>query len=130
MHDRHELDKMERDIAARAESLDRDREKLRSARAACSHRWGDTRYIPDHREAHVIPGDPPGTMGVDWRGPAHVQAKTIKKWTRQCESCGLVQTTTRTKEEYASGKVAGTSGRIDVPDFPEPHQKDRGHFPP
>lgn len=115
---RHEFDKMERDIAAREQSLDRDRARLQSARAECLHKWGETRYTPDRQEAYTAPGDPPGTMGVDWRGPVDVPAKTTKKWTRRCESCGLVQITTRTKEEHALGKVAGTGGQIDVPDFP------------
>jgi len=114
--DRHEFDKLEQDLIAREESWKRDCAKLRSARAACQHKWGETRYTPEHKEAYTIPGDPPGTMGVDWRGPTDVPAKTTKKWTRQCESCGLTQTTTQMKE-YAQGRVAGTGGQI-VPDFP------------
>lgn len=115
--DRHDFDEMERDIAANRERADRANRKLTDARAVCRHKWGETRYTPDRREAYTIPGDAPGTMGVDWRGPTDVPAETTKRWTRQCESCGLVQTTERTKKEYASGEVAGTGGQIDVPSF-------------
>lgn len=63
----------------------------------CIHVWG--REIPHHdiRAAYTIPGDPPGTMGVDWRGPVHVPAETKLKWKRTCEKCGHKEYTTKRK---------------------------------
>jgi len=64
----------------------------------CNHRWGDT--FPDHiyHEGYTIPGDAPGTMGVDWRGPCYVNSSTEYRWKRQCTICGKVETTTRTTD--------------------------------
>ncbi len=116
--DRREFDELSRDIESRAESLSRDRERLKREREACPHRWGETRYTPDHQTGYTIPGDKPGTCGSDWRGPVDVAPKTTKRWARQCESCGLEQVTERTRQEHTSGKVAGTGGQIEVPAFP------------
>jgi len=64
----------------------------------CDHQWGETKYTPDIRKAYTTQGDPPGTMGIDWQGPCHVPREVTKKWTRTCELCGHVDTTTRTTE--------------------------------
>jgi hypothetical protein len=58
------------------------------------HQWGDTIYDPIREEAYTIPGDPPGTMGIDWRGPTPVPAKTTDRWSRTCNRCGRTETTT------------------------------------
>ncbi len=116
--DRNEFDELERDIAANKERADRASQRLNAGREACRHKWGDTRYDPDRKGAYTTTGDPLGTMGVDWRGPVNVPAKTTKRWTRECELCGLVQITTSTKKEHIPGKVAGTGGQIDMPSFP------------
>ena len=71
----------------------------------CTHRWGVTRDVSEYIPAYTIPGDPPGTMGIDWRGPCHVDAKTIPKWERTCQNCGKVETTTRTNEEVIVKKT-------------------------
>jgi hypothetical protein len=71
--------------------------QLRSQQNRCQHAWGPTFYKPIHEEAYEIPGDPPGTMGVDWRGPTYVPAKTTPQWERTCKTCGLVQKTTQSK---------------------------------
>lgn len=63
------------------------------------HVWGEVEYTPEHQEAYTIPGDPPGTMGVDWRPDCPVPAQTTKKWTRTCKRCGKEQVTTRTSEK-------------------------------
>ena len=66
---------------------------------ACQHDW--IHPVADHiyHPAYIIPGDPPGTCGVDWRGPCPVEAKTEKRWKRTCKKCGLIQYTSKTKEE-------------------------------
>lgn len=78
-------------------SLKAKREQLQQIVDKCSHNWSEHRYTPEHYEGYTIPGDPPGTMGSDWRGPTYVEPKTVKKWTRECLVCGEVQTTTDTK---------------------------------
>lgn len=64
----------------------------------CFHTWGAIVYDPIYHKAYTAPGDPPGTMGVDWRGPVHVSAQTIPQWRRQCTKCGFSQTTQRKKQ--------------------------------
>ena len=78
--------------------LDETERKLVSAVRSCNHRWGAV--TPDHiyHKGYTIPGDPPGTMGVDWRGPCDVAAKTDFRWKRVCQECGEIQYTTRTTE--------------------------------
>lgn len=73
--------------------------ELDTAIRNCHHNWTDT--IADHiyHPGYQCPGDPPGTMGIDWRGPVWVDARTEKRWKRTCQTCGLVEYTTRTKEE-------------------------------
>lgn len=64
----------------------------------CSHDW-EEKYTPVHHPGHHSPGDPPGTMGVDWRPPMDFPPSTEPKWTRTCKRCGRVETTTRTRQE-------------------------------
>jgi hypothetical protein len=64
----------------------------------CRHEW--TAPVADHiyREGYTIPGDPPGTMGVDWRGPCYVEPKTTHRWKRTCRLCGHVEHTSNTNK--------------------------------
>jgi len=75
--------------------------RLSKIESECNHDWGETSYTPEYKKAYTIPGDPPGTMGVDWRGPVHVPAETIKKWTRICKRCGKKDVTDRIKKREA-----------------------------
>ena len=72
-------------------------QELRAYEADCQHNF-TTVYDPIYHEAYTIPGDPPGTMGVDWRGPVHVPAQTEDRWKRTCGLCGLVEFTKRFEE--------------------------------
>ena len=65
----------------------------------CSHQYGDTVYDPIYIPAYTFPGDKPGTMGVDFRGPVHVPAGTKSRWKRECEYCGDVEYTTKVQKE-------------------------------
>lgn len=65
----------------------------------CRHDYTPPTYEPIHHEGYTFPGDPPGTMGVDWRGPVYVPSSTEKRWRRECKLCGKVEYTTRIKEE-------------------------------
>jgi hypothetical protein len=65
--------------------------------ASCQHQWGKVKWAGERREGYTIPGDAPGTMGVDWRGPTHVPPTTIDRWERTCEICGKTEQTDRTE---------------------------------
>lgn len=64
----------------------------------CRHSWGKVQADHIYEKAYTIPGDPPGTMGVDWRGPCYVPAKETKRWKRVCEECGKEEFTTNTEQ--------------------------------
>ena len=66
---------------------------------SCQHQYGPTIYDPIYTKAYTIPGDVPGTMGVDWRGPVDVPAHTEKRWKRDCGLCGEEEYTTRVNQE-------------------------------
>ncbi len=83
----------------------------------CTHKWGEIRYTPIYHKAYTIPGDEPGTMGVDFRGPCYVPSETIKQWSRTCDKCGRTEQTSRTKSKMISGDIAGTFATAQVPDF-------------
>ena len=84
-------------IAKLQKELTESKNRLSTIVSTCQHQYGKPIYDPVHTEAYTIPGDPPGTMGVDWRGPVHVPAKTEEKWKRICELCGHIQYTEKTK---------------------------------
>lgn len=65
----------------------------------CQHKFSETVYNPIYTPAYTSPGDPPGTMGVDWQGPVYVESKTEDRWSRTCNSCGEKQYTTQVKKE-------------------------------
>lgn len=71
---------------------------LESQQNNCRHQWGET--VADHiyEKAYTIPGDVPGTMGIDWRGPVWVPAKTIERWKRVCKLCGKIEYTNRKEQ--------------------------------
>lgn len=65
----------------------------------CQHKWGETEYTPRIEKGYTDPGDPLGTMGIDWRGPMYISGKTYDIWTRTCMECGKVEKTTNTVEK-------------------------------
>lgn len=89
----NEAEKLRREIA----DADRRAQELKNRLAAterdCAHNWSKPVYNPIVQEAYTDPGDPPGTMGIDWRGPCYVPRKETKRWTRTCSKCGKVEHT-------------------------------------
>jgi hypothetical protein len=73
--------------------------QLEAFRRDCRHKWGSVVYDPIVTQAYTIPGDPPGTMGVDWRGPCHVPRSEKARWKRECSECGDVEYTFDTKDK-------------------------------
>ncbi len=94
-----EIKKLREKVEKAKEEYDSAKQSLDNVVNSCSHQFGPT--IPDHiyHPAYTIPGDPPGTMGVDRRGPCYVDAKTEKRWKRICDICGKEEYTTRTKQK-------------------------------
>ena len=91
--------KLDEEIAKLRQLLEyavRDRDQIEKD---CNHKWSEPKYVPIRHEAYTIPGDPPGTMGVDRQLPCHVPAKTEDWWERICENCGKLQRTDRTKDK-------------------------------
>ncbi len=72
---------------------------LESVVRSCPHKFGETVYDPIYAPEYTVPGDKPGTMGVDWQGPVYVPARTEARWRRTCGSCGETQYTSDTKEK-------------------------------
>lgn len=70
----------------------------------CKHNWTEPVYAPIHHPAWTSPGDPPGTMGVDWRGPSSFEARTEDKWTRYCLNCGKEESTNRSETKVVQEK--------------------------
>ena len=86
----------------RVAKLETDLKEAKSALSlyvsGCRHSWGKVESAHIYEKSYTIPGDPPGTMGVDWRGPTYVPAKETKRWKRVCSECGEEEFTTRTEQ--------------------------------
>ena len=97
-HTPSEIRRMESQIQSEESSLDRKRAELKRIRDYCQHNWGET--VADHlyTEGYTIPGDKPGTMGSDFRGPTYVSSKTEYRWKRVCKKCGKIEHTTQTED--------------------------------
>jgi hypothetical protein len=93
---------LEKELKDKQEALESARRALQYAEAQCCggrHSWGEAEYKPIYHEGYTIPGDPPGTMGIDWRGPCHVPSSSEPRWIRTCKACGKVEETKQAREE-------------------------------
>lgn len=93
------IDFLQRNIKSLEDQLVQNKQKLEDILNSCQHKWSDPVYDPIYSPAYEIPGDPPGTMGVDWRGPTYVPASSTPRWKRTCSVCGHIEYTTSWKEE-------------------------------
>lgn len=75
------------------------KKSLEFADKNCGHLWGEAIYCPEYTKGYYVEGDPPGTMGVDWRGGYDVPSKTIERWKRVCKKCGKEEFTTNKTEQ-------------------------------
>lgn len=73
--------------------------RIKYLQRQCVHDWGEVMYDQVVREAFTSPGDPPGTMGIDWRGPTYHPREERRRWKRVCRKCGLMEYTERTQEK-------------------------------
>ena len=94
----NEADKIKWEIEKKQRELDGLKRQQENIYNECPHRWSDPIYDPIYKPGYTDPGDPPGTMGVDWRGPCYISAKTIPRWKKICSLCGKEEWTTRTEE--------------------------------
>lgn len=91
--------RLRREITETDDKVYRLKAELSRTEANCKHVWSTPISDDIYEKAYTIEGDAPGTMGVDWRGPVHVSAKTTKRWKRFCLECGKVQHTTNTNKQ-------------------------------
>jgi hypothetical protein len=88
---RSEINVIEDQLQSKKAQLEREERECRhNSDQSC---WMTT---PDDvcKPGYTIPGDPPGTMGIDRRFDVHVPAKTTKRWKRVCKLCGKIEHTT------------------------------------
>jgi len=94
-------------------------QKVQQIERDCQHDW-DVKNEPIYDEGYTCPGDPPGTMGVDWRGPVYVEPKTTPRWIRTCKTCGKVEHTCVSKQETRGATLdvgTRTTAQVTVPDW-------------
>jgi hypothetical protein len=72
---------------------------LERKQASCQHDWPEPKYAPIVKPAYEHPGDPPGTMGVDWRGPVWIPRQETPRWSRKCRKCLKVEETYNAKDD-------------------------------
>lgn len=93
-----EIDNLKSEIRLLEQKLSDKKDELTLIILKCSHTWGPVESDHIFERGYTIPGDPPGTMGVDYRGPVYVDAKTIKRWRRECFKCGKVEYTSNVEQ--------------------------------
>lgn len=90
------MNSLRQEIANLEHQLEAKKAVLRRVEETCRHDWSHPQADHIRYEGYTIPGDPPGTMGIDWRGSAHVPAREEQRWKRTCGICGKIEYTTRT----------------------------------
>jgi hypothetical protein len=94
---RERVDRLQNELTGAKRKLTGAERELDAMERTCQHQYGPVVYDPVHTKAYTIPGDPPGTMGIDRQLPCHVPASTEERWKRECELCGKVEYTTKTQ---------------------------------
>lgn len=88
-----EIAKLRSNVDDIEQKLNEARQKLNFIVRQCHHEWGPITDCSEYKPGYTIPGDTPGTCGVDYRGPISVGSTTVKKWSRTCKICGHVDFT-------------------------------------
>lgn len=91
-----EIKRLKDEIAKTEQLLHDLKYKLNNSVSNCRHQWGNPVYDPIIIPGGYDPGDPPGTMGIDWRGPTSWPEQRKPRWKRVCGVCGMEQYTTNT----------------------------------
>jgi hypothetical protein len=87
------------EIASLTQSLLEKQRALQHKQENCSHDWSKPVYDPIVSGGYEHPGDPVGTMGVDWRGPVYVPRSEKPRWKRECSKCLLREETQRSQDD-------------------------------
>jgi len=74
-------------------------DRLKYAVRTCVHKWSNPMDASVIIPGGYDPGDPPGTMGIDWRGPSYYPEQRKQRWRRVCSECGYEQFTTETTQQ-------------------------------
>lgn len=93
------VSRLEAEFEKARQQLEAGRSELRRLEATCPHQWSQPISAHIRHEGYTIPGDPPGTMGVDWRGPTDVPPRTEERWKRVCDVCGKEEFTSQTTSQ-------------------------------
>lgn len=88
---------LEEEIATLREQVRRKEWQLFEIQRTCKHKWTAPKYDPIIRPGGSSPGDTPGTMGVDFRGPCSWPEERTPRWSRTCTVCNKVEYTSKTK---------------------------------
>jgi hypothetical protein len=92
------LRRAESELAAAGRTVTGIQTEIKAIQDNCKHDWKES-YDPIVTEGYRVEGDPPGTMGVDWRGPMWVPREEKPRWKRYCPLCDKTVFTTSTTEE-------------------------------
>lgn len=87
------------DIDERTNQLESLQSLLKQIQDKCKHEWTDPISDDLVVKAYTDPGDTPGTMGVDFRGPCYVPESRTKRWRRYCPLCDKTEFTQNIKVE-------------------------------
>lgn len=79
-------------------------EQLKTQQSQCRHTWTCSVRADIYVEGFTDPGDRPGTMGIDFRGPCYIPPKHTKRWMRKCTTCGMSQYTTQCATKQVDGE--------------------------
>lgn len=97
-----EASDLKRDISIAQTDLLNKQRRLSNIQTSCQHNFTQPRYDPEECHGYTVPGDPPETMGVDWRGPQYVPSSSKPRWSRYCSKCDKTEYTYRTKKPSPS----------------------------
>lgn len=91
---RERIKRLQSEMKDKSGEIQRAEDELKRLEVTCGHDWSEPEYDPIVTEGYESPGDPPGTMGIDWRGPCWVPGTREDRWRRTCRKCGKTQVTT------------------------------------
>jgi hypothetical protein len=93
------IESHKRNINDLENQLKEAKQALDSTIKSCNHQWSKPTYVPIATGGYTVPGDPPGTMGVDWRPSFYVPKESSPRWKRTCFTCGHIEYTISYTEE-------------------------------
>lgn len=71
----------------------------------CRHEFGQVVSDPIVTSGYTVPGDAPGTMGIDYRSSFYVPEQRTARWTRTCRFCGKREETRETTKTVSETPI-------------------------